>query len=320
MSKNILVTGGAGFIGSHVVKMLHNHGYNPIVLDNLSKGNEKAVTRGTFILGDLADKNLLQQLFSKYQFQAVMHFAAFIDVGESVLYPAKYYENNVKNTFNLLETMRSHDVKIFIFSSTAAIFGIPIHIPISENHPCNPINPYGQTKLIVETHLRDYDKAYGMRSTALRYFNAAGGDPTGEIKNFKSKESNLIPIILRSLKDGTQITINGTDYPTPDGTCVRDYIHIEDLGQAHLLGMEKLLMGAPSKNYNLGNGKGFSVLEVIHAAERVTGLKVQYQFGSRRPGDPPSLVADATLAKKELGWKPQYTDLETMIEHAWKAL
>lgn len=318
--KNILVTGGAGYIGSHVVKKFHDYGYNPIVFDNLSLGSKQAVKEEIFVQGDLADCDALDKVFSQYAIDAVMHFAAFIDVGESVLDPAKYYLNNVVNTIKLLEAMRSHGVNILIFSSTAAIFGSPVQEKISETHPCKPINPYGETKLTIEKVLRDYGKAYGLKFSALRYFNAAGGDPKGELKNFKTKESNLIPIVLRSLIRSGLVVINGVDYPTFDGTCIRDYIHVDDLGQAHILAMEKLFQGLPSENYNLGNGNGFSIFEVIRAAEKVTGKKVNYKIGPRRPGDPAVLVADSEKAKIELGWNPKYNDLETMITHAWKAL
>lgn len=318
--KNILVAGGAGFIGSHAAKMLHQSGYHPIIFDNLSTGDRKAVTCGTFIEGDLASLEDLKKVFSSFPIDAVMHFAALIDVGESVIDPAKYYINNVVNTLNLLETMRRNTVNVFIFSSTAAIFGLPQHPRIAENHPCQPINPYGETKLIVEKILSDYSHAYSLKYSALRYFNAAGGDPEGIIKNYKKKETNLIPLVLRSLRSsGKVLTINGTDYDTPDGTCIRDYIHIEDLGSAHILAMERLFNGNESTNYNLGNGNGFSIKEVIQAAERVTGLQVNAVEGPRRPGDPPLLIADSQKAIRELGWKPHFSSLETMISHAWNA-
>lgn len=318
--KTILVVGGAGFIGSHINKLLHQFGYETIVLDNLSKGNRKAVTRGLFIQGDLADNACLDQIFQNHPIDAVMHFAAYIDVGESVTNPAAYYTNNVANTMNLLNAMLKHSVKYIIFSSTAAIFGNPIELPVKETHPCMPLNPYGKTKLMIEHMLQDYGYAYGIKFCCLRYFNAAGGDPEGEIKNFKRKESNLIPVALRSLKNGTPITIFGTDYPTMDGTCIRDYIHILDLGSAHILAMEHLLSGKESAFYNLGNGKGFSVLEVLNTVEKVTGKPLNIMMGPRREGDSPCLIADSKKAELELGWKPQYTSLEIMIEHAWKAL
>lgn len=321
IKKTILVVGGAGFIGSHINKMLHQAGYQTIVLDNLSIGNQKAVTRGIFIEGDIADTKLLNELFNQYPIDAVMHFAAFIDVGESIHEPYKYYLNNVANTINLLEQMRHHDVKTCIFSSTAAVFGIPQTLPVSEEHPCLPINPYGASKLMVERILKDFDQAYGIKSSSLRYFNAAGGDPEKEVKNFKKRESNLIPLILRSLKNGgPPIKIFGTDYPTSDGTCIRDYIHILDLGQAHIKAMERLWKGEPSASFNLGNGNGFSVREVIRAIEKVTGMQVPFIEGIRRAGDPPILVADAKKAKKILDWRPNYPELEQMIQHAWDAL
>lgn len=322
MSKpHILVTGGAGFIGSHIAKMLNIYGYHPVIFDNLSHGNEKAVICGSFIKGDLANPKDLETVFSSFSICAVMHFAAFIDVGESVRNPAKYYQNNVCNVHSLLETMRRHNVNVFIFSSSASIFGHPNHLLIDENHPCQPINPYGQTKLIAERMLQDYSNAYGLKTSCLRYFNAAGGDPEGKIKNYKTKETNLIPLILRSLKDPSQrLQIFGTDYPTPDGTCIRDYIHIEDLGMAHIMALEALLGGGPPTNYNLGNEKGSSIKEVIDAVELVTNKKVNIVETERRPGDPPILIANALKARTELGWHPHFSDLKTIITHAWQAL
>lgn len=318
---NILVVGGAGFIGSHVTQALGRRGYHPIVFDNLSTGHRASVKCGTFIEGDLASLQDLDHVFSSYPIAAVMHFAALIDVGESVINPAKYYLHNVAYTLNLIEAMRKFEVKRLIFSSSAAIFGHPDEIPVSETHPCRPISPYGQTKLMVEKILHDCDVAYGLKSSCLRYFNAAGGDPKGEIKNYKYKETNLIPLVLRSLKDPAKpLTIYGTDYPLRDGTCVRDYIHLEDLASAHILAMEKLLQGGGSAHYNLGNGNGFSVREVIMAAEEATGLKLRTQEGARRPGDPPILIANAQKAKTELGWTPVHTDIKEMISHAWQAL
>jgi len=322
--KTILVVGGAGYIGSQVNKMLHQAQYRTVVLDNLSTGNRQAVKEGIFIEGDMANSALLDQIFSEHQIDAVMHFAAFINVGESVLEPFKYYKNNVFNTINLLEAMRRHAVKIVIFSSTAAVYGNPPNGPakqLVETLPCHPVNPYGETKLIVEKILREGEYAYGFKSSCLRYFNAAGGDPEGEIKNYQTTSSNLIPLVLKSLKTPSgQLTIFGTDYPTADGTCIRDYVHIYDLGLAHILAMEKLFEGAPTSCYNLGNGNGFSVREVIAAAEKVTGLKVNCVEGARRPGDPSFLVADTNKARRELGWRPRYPALETMIEDAWRAL
>lgn len=318
--KCILVTGGAGFIGSHVNKLLHRAGYDTVVLDNLSLGNAKNVLYGSFVQGDIGHVDDLNAIFSTNEIAAVMHFAAFTDVGESVKDPARYYQNNVANTLVLLNSMRQHAVKTFLFSSSAAIFG-PNDKPIKETDTCNPINPYGHSKLIVEQILHDYAAAYGIRYACLRYFNAAGGDPDREIKNYKQKENNLIPLLLKSLKDPQAcLKIFGTDYATADGTCIRDYIHIYDLSTAHILALESLLQGGASTCFNLGNGRGFSVREVITAAERVTGLKVNAIEAPRRAGDPPALLADAAKAKKELGWKTRYPDLDTIIAHAWQAL
>lgn len=320
-AKNILVVGGAGFIGSYVAKMLELRGYRPIIFDNLSSGHRLAVGDRTFIEGDLANPEDLDRVFKELSIDAVMHFAAFIDVGESMCEPAKYYTNNVCNTLRLIDTMRRYGVEFFIFSSSSAIFGNPKQEKVDESHVCDPISPYGRTKLIVEWILADYSRAYGFKSMCLRYFNAAGGDPTGEIKNYKKKETNLIPVILRNLRQGNRpTTIYGTDYDTPDGTCIRDYIHIDDLGSAHIKALEKLFDGGETTNYNLGNGNGFSVRDVITAAEKVTGKKCNVIEGDRRPGDAPKLLACYEKAQQELGWMPQYTDLETMIAHAWQAL
>lgn len=319
--KTILVVGGAGFIGSYVNKLLSQSGYNTFVFDNLSSGQKSNVVAGTFFLGNLCNPQDLEDVFSKNRIDAVMHFAAYIKVGESVDNPLKYYENNVCGTLNLLKAMLRYNVKTFVFSSSAAIFGNPNKTLIDENHAQCPINPYGESKLIVEKILQDCDKAYGLKSCCLRYFNAAGGDPERKIKTHQKDSSNLIPIILNSLLNPKgSVTIFGTDYPTPDGTCIRDYIHIHDLAQAHILGMEKLLSGTSSLNYNLGNGKGFSVLEVIAAVEKVTGRSVNAIKGSRRMGDPPMLVANAEKAHLELGWNPQHPSLEVIIDHAWKSM
>ncbi len=318
--RTILIAGGAGFIGSHVNKMLHQAGYHTVVLDNLSRGNQLAVRYGNFIEGDIGDSPTLSKIFKQYQIDAVMHFAAFLDIGESVRNPAQYYLNNVVKTFTLLTTMLQHQVKTFIFSSSAAIFGIPQTDLISEKHPCSPINPYGESKWIIEKLTRDFDMAYGLKSCCLRYFNAAGGDPQREIKNYQTQVTNLIPLTLRNIKMDQPMTIFGTDYPTRDGTCIRDYIHIDDLGTAHILGMEQLFAGASSTAYNLGNGQGHSVQEVISTIEKVVGQKVRVIKGARRPGDPPILLANAQKAAYELGWKPCYLSLEAMVEHAWMAL
>lgn len=318
--KKILVVGGAGYIGSHVNKLLAQEGYDTVVFDSLSRGSPSNVVKGLFVKGDLSNPNDLHALFDQHTFDAVMHFAAYIDVGESVSHPELYYQNNVSNTLNLLHIMVKKGVSNLIFSSSAAVYGIPNTIPIQEDHPFHPINPYGRTKLMVEQILGDYEKAYGLHSCSLRYFNAAGGDPEGLIKNYNLKENNLIPIILKNIKSSKPVTIFGTDYPTPDGTCVRDYIHVQDLAEAHILAMKHLMKNGGVKAYNLGNGNGFSVREVLKSAEKVTGLTVQVQEGQRRPGDPAILLADASKAAAELGWKPQYPQLDRMIGDAWRAI
>jgi UDP-glucose 4-epimerase len=317
----ILIVGGAGYIGSHVNHRLAQLGYETVVLDNLCRGDRRAVAHGHFIEGDIADRRLLNEIFTKYNIETVMHFAAFIDVGESMLNPTKYYVNNVANTLNLLDAMQNNGIPYFIFSSTAAIFGTPLEVPVNEDHPKNPINPYGRSKLMVEQILADFDQAYGLKYACLRYFNAAGGDPEGKIKNYKTRESNLIPLALRSLKEPKgSITLFGTDYPTFDGTCIRDYIHVYDLADAHILAMQRLQRKLPSCQYNLGNGQGFTVQQVIQAVKAVTGKQLNIVEGSRRQGDPPILIADSTKAIGELEWKCRFPSLETMIEHAWLAL
>lgn len=314
----ILVVGGAGYIGSHMVVRLLEEGCSVTTLDNLSGGYRDAVLGGDFIEGDLADINLLDKVFSENNFNAVMHFASFIEVGESIVSPAKYYNNNVTNTQNLLDAMVKHGVLNFIFSSTAAIFGEPEYVPIDEKHPMNPINPYGRTKLIVEQMLDDYDRAYGMKSVALRYFNAAGADPETRIGERHVPESHLIPLVLQAASGRREsISIFGQDYDTPDGTCIRDYIHICDLCDAHLLAIKALQSSHESAAYNLGNGNGFSVKEVIDTARKVTGKDIKVEIAEARIGDPAQLVADAELAKKELNWEPSFSSLETIIKHAW---
>ncbi len=317
--QTILIVGGAGFIGSHVNKMLHKNGYHTLVLDNFSRGHRSSVCYGTLIEGDLANPLILKHIFETYSIQAVMHFAAFINVGESVQNPAKYYLNNVVNTIHLLTTMLKYQVKTFIFSSSAAIFGHPLTPFIREDHPCTPINPYGESKWMIEKILRDFEAAYHLKFCCLRYFNAAGGDPEGEIKNYQTQSSNLIPRLLLSLRNlDDAVTVYGTDYPTPDGTCIRDFVHLEDLSHAHILAMEKLLAGASSNYYNLGSGRGFSVREVIRAVEEALGEKIKMIEGPRRLGDPPVLLADSSKAAAELNWKPRYL-LSDMISHAWKS-
>lgn len=321
---NILVVGGAGYIGSHMVKQLAQAGHSVVVLDNLSTGFRDMAAYGELIEGDLANTELLERLFTQYAFDGVMHFAACSLVGESVINPGKYYQNNVSNTLNLLETMVRHHVKRFIFSSTAATFGEPHYVPIDEAHPQCPINPYGSSKLMVERLLQDYHAAYGVNSVCLRYFNACGADPDGELGECHDPETHLIPLILQAASGRRDsITVFGRDYPTEDGTCVRDYIHIEDLCSAHALALEALIKGTQegALGYNLGNGQGYSVQQVIDAVKAVVaedGCKLVVEEGDRRAGDPARLVADAALAKKELGWLPRYADLPMIIRHpAW---
>lgn len=318
MAPHVLVVGGAGYIGSHMVKLLRQSGYAPVVLDDLSNGRREAVPEGSLVVGNMADPGILSALMQAFRFEAVMHFASFIQVGESVAQPGRYYDNNVGNTVRLLEAMVAHGITRFIFSSTAAIFGDPEYVPIDERHPKAPINPYGRSKWMVEQVLEDFDRAYGVRACCLRYFNAAGADPDGELGECHEPETHLIPLVLQAAAGRRAgITIFGDDYPTPDGTCIRDYIHVTDLCDAHLLALRALEAGAASSRYNLGNGAGYSNLEVVTAAERVSGKKVARELGARRAGDPPRLVADAALAKAELGWNPRFADIDTIIRHAW---
>jgi UDP-glucose 4-epimerase len=315
----ILVVGGAGYIGSHMVKRLGRAGCEVTTLDNLVGGFRDAVLCGGFVEGDIADRALLDDLLAAQGFDAVMHFASHIQVGESVQDPGKYYLNNVVNTLNLLDAMRQAGVLRFIFSSTAAIFGEPQSARIGEAHRKEPINPYGRTKLMVEQALADYDRAYGMRSVCLRYFNAAGADPGGELGERHEPETHLIPLVLQAASGRrSHIAVYGQDYDTPDGTCIRDYVHINDLCEAHWLALQSLMGGGASQAYNLGNGNGFSVQEVIDTAKRVTGREIAVQYAARRAGDPARLVADASLAQSALGWRPQHAALETLIEHAWR--
>lgn len=317
--ETILVVGGAGYIGSHMVKMLLGRGYGVTTLDNLSTGHRDAVLGGEFVLGDLADRALLDKLFSERRIDGVMHFASFIQVGESVQNPARYYENNVVNTLNLLDAMVAHDVKRFIFSSSAAVYGEPIRVPIDEAHPKNPINPYGRSKWMVEQMLADYDRAYGLKSVSLRYFNAAGADPEGRLGERHEPETHLIPLVLQAASGRREsVQVFGRDYDTPDGTCIRDYVHVTDLCEAHLLALDRLLQGGASAAFNLGNGNGFSVQQVIDTACEATGKDIPVKDAPRREGDPARLVADATLARKELGWNPRYDELETIVCHAWQ--
>lgn len=315
----VFVVGGAGYIGSHMVKMLLGAGHEVITLDNLSSGHRDAVLGGVFIEGDLADTNCLNQVFTDHNPDAVMHFASYIQVGESVRKPDIYYRNNVTNTLNLLDTMLKFDVKKFIFSSTAAVFGEPDYVPIDEAHPNRPLNPYGRSKLMIEQVLADYAKAFDFRSVCLRYFNAAGADPEGQLGERHDPETHLIPLILQAASGRREnIQVFGRDYDTPDGTCIRDYIHIVDLCSAHLAALEYLDRGGDSDRFNLGNGSGFSVQQVLDAVQKVSGREVSVIDGPRREGDPARLVADAKRARQILNWKPAYTELETIVTHAWQ--
>ncbi|MBD1806596.1 UDP-glucose 4-epimerase GalE [Microcoleus sp. FACHB-SPT15] len=318
----ILVTGGAGYIGSHAVLALRDAGYEVVILDNLVYGHRDLVETALkveIIQGDIGDRALLDQLFKTREFAAVMHFAAYAYVGESVSHPAKYYRNNVVGTLTLLEAMCEAGIKNFVFSSTCATYGVPQQIPISENQPQQPINPYGMSKLMVEQILSDFDHAYGLRSVRFRYFNAAGADPQGRLGEDHEPETHLIPLVLlTAMGKRESISVFGTDYDTPDGTCIRDYIHVTDLAQAHILGLEHLLKGGSTEVFNLGNGKGFSIQQVIEAARVVTGRPIPVTLADRRPGDPPSLVGSGEKAQRILGWQPQYADLETILKHAWQ--
>lgn len=317
----ILVIGGAGYIGSHMCKLLRQAGEEHVVLDNLSNGHRAAVKDSPFELGDLRNPKDLQRVFEAYPIDTVMHFAAYISVGESVREPGKYYENNTAGVLTLLEEMRKAGIRRFIFSSTAAIFGEPEYVPIDEKHPKNPQSPYGDSKHAVERMLASYDVAYGLKSVCLRYFNAAGSDPDGELGEYHTPEEHLIPLVMHAaLGKRPEVRIFGTDYNTPDGTCIRDYIHIVDLAQAHLLAVRHLRDGGESKQYNLGNGVGYSVREVIDTVERVIGRPVPKVEAPRRPGDPARLIASSRLIESELGWKPKYPELEEIVRHAWNWL
>lgn len=315
----ILVAGGAGYIGSHVAKALEAAGFKTVVIDNFSRGHRELAKWGIVEECDLADKKRLREIFGKYEFDAVMHLCAYTYVGESEQHPAMYYENNVANAINLLNAMADEGVKRFIFSSTCSTYGEPLEIPMTEKHPQNPVNVYARTKLMVETMLRDYERAYGIKHVNLRYFNAAGADEAAETGEWHEPETHLIPLILDAAAGlRPDITIFGTDYTTPDGTCVRDYIHIADIAQAHLQALDYLEKGGKSDAFNLGNGKGFSVREVIRITEQVTGKTVKVKETGRRAGDPARLIGSSAKAMETLGWKPQYPELEKIIETAWR--
>ncbi|MBD2489381.1 UDP-glucose 4-epimerase GalE [Aulosira sp. FACHB-615] len=319
---SILVTGGAGYIGSHTVLALKQAGYDVVILDNLVYGHRELVEQVLqveLVVGDTNDRPLLDELFKTRNFAAVMHFSAYAYVGESVTDPAKYYRNNVVGTLTLLEAMLAASIHKFVFSSTCATYGVPEVVPIPEDHPQDPINPYGATKLMVERILADFDVAYNLKSVRFRYFNAAGANPDGLLGEDHNPETHLIPLILlTALGKRESISIFGTDYPTSDGTCIRDYIHVNDLADAHVLGLEYLLQGGDSEVFNLGNGNGFSVREVIAAAESVTGFSIPVQECDRRPGDPPVLIGSSEKARKILGWRSQYPDIQDIVSHAWQ--
>ncbi|WP_293127521.1 UDP-glucose 4-epimerase GalE [Microcoleus sp. bin38.metabat.b11b12b14.051] len=318
----ILVTGGAGYIGSHAVLAMKNAGYGVVILDNLVYGHQdlvEQVLQVELVVGDTNDRTLLDKLFATQDIAAVMHFSAYAYVGESVTDPAKYYRNNVIGTITLLEAMIAARIKKFVFSSTCATYGVPQKIPLTEDHPQNPINPYGATKLMVERILSDFDTAYDFKSVCFRYFNAAGADPSGLLGEDHNPETHLIPLVLlAALGKRDSIAIFGTDYETPDGTCIRDYIHVNDLASAHILGLEYLLNGGKSDFFNLGNGGGFSVKEVIEMARQVTGKEIKAVECDSRPGDPPALVGSSKKAIETLGWHPEYPDIKDIITHAWQ--
>lgn len=313
-----LVIGGAGYIGSHLVKALIEQQHQVVIVDNLSAGTASAVLGGELIIHDFDDRDFLDHLFSHSRFDGVFHFASQIVVSESVKDPGKYYRANTAATLTLLEAMRDHKVGPLVFSSTAAVYGEPLYTPINEQHPTNPLNPYGRSKLMVEQMLADFDSAHGQKYIALRYFNAAGADPQARIGERHDPETHLIPLTLQAISGKRPpLELFGRDYDTPDGTCIRDYIHVDDLASAHILAIQHLNNGGESGVFNLGSNHGYSVNEIIQAASKVTGKQVPLTYAPRRLGDPASLVADASLAKKVLGWQPQYTNLNQIIQHAW---
>jgi UDP-glucose-4-epimerase GalE len=317
-SRRILVTGGAGYIGSHASKALTQAGYEVVVLDNLSAGHREAVRGAELIEGDVANVQLVRHVLRDHRVTAVMHFAALLDVGASVRDPVGYYRNNVGGALGLLEAMAAENVRLLIFSSTCATYGEPIETPIVETHPQRPINAYGETKLAVERALPHFERAYGIHSVALRYFNAAGADPDGEIGEDHAPEIHLIPRAIQAATGGEGLQVFGDDYPTPDGTCLRDYIHVTDLADAHLKALEALAETSRSSAYNLGTGTPHSVREVIEAVERVTGRRVPWTLGPRRAGDPAVLYAAPHKAQAELHWKPRFAELDAIVATAWR--
>jgi UDP-arabinose 4-epimerase len=316
--KTILVTGGAGFVGSHACKALSRAGYMPVTFDNLERGHESAVKWGPLERGNLRNENDLQRVFEACRPWAVMHFAAYAYVGESMVDPAKYYDNNVGGSAKLLRACAVSGCKNIVFSSSCATYGVPERLPLTENAAQNPVNPYGYTKLVVERMLKDAEAACGIRHVTLRYFNAAGADPDGELGELHQPETHLIPLVLfAAMGRQPSIKIFGHDYPTPDGTCIRDYVHVSDLADAHVAAIDWLSAGEPSDSFNLGNGRGHSVAEVVKASEKVTGRSVPTDMCGRRPGDPPILVSDSRRARRLLGWVPRFPELDKQITHAW---
>jgi UDP-glucose-4-epimerase GalE len=316
-TRRILVTGGAGYIGSHTVRLLLERGYDVAVVDNLSKGYRQNVPPGLLYEMDVADTRPLTALMRQLKTEAVVHFAAFIAVGESMVEPERYFVNNVSGSLSLAAAMQAAGVKHIVFSSTAAVYGNPHAVPILETFPIHAVNPYGESKVMVETLLGWFDRIHQLTSVCLRYFNAAGSAPDGALGERHEPETHLIPLILRAVLSGQPVTVFGDDYATPDGTCIRDYIHVEDLAEAHILALEYLLAGGASDQFNVGTGFGHSVMEVIRAVEEVTGQKVPYVMGTRREGDPPRLVASSGKLQSKLGWQPRSSELKTIVQHAW---
>jgi UDP-glucose-4-epimerase GalE len=317
-SKRILVTGGAGYIGSNTTLQLLDAGYDVVVVDNLSRGHRESVDPARLRVVDLLDTDGLVRVMNENPCDAVIHFAAYIAVGESMKVPEVYFRNNTAGSLSLLTAMLKAGISNIVFSSTAAVYGMPAHVPISESEPYAPVNAYGESKVMVEKMLDWFDIIHGLRSVCLRYFNAAGADPDCRAGENHEPETHLIPLILKAAQTGNPVTLFGNDYPTPDGTCIRDYIHVSDLARAHISALESLAKGGESKKYNVGTGHGYSVQEVVNAVREVTGRDVPFVFGPRREGDPPLLVADSTRLQHELGWKPVDSDLKRIVETAWQ--
>lgn len=320
MGKRVLVTGGAGYVGSQTAIVLRDAGFEPVILDNLANGHREPLEAlgFTVIIGDISDTRKLDSIFGHHSFDAVVHFAAYAYVGESVQQPAKYYRNNVAATLDLLEAMVRAGVSRIVFSSSCSTYGIPDRLPIDESAPQRPVSPYGFSKMVVERILRDFERAYGMRHVIFRYFNAAGADAKGRVGENHDPETHLIPLALYAASGlRPMVRIFGDDYPTPDGSCIRDYVHVEDLAEGHVLGLRHLMDGGDSAVFNIGNGRGVSVFEVIECARRVTGRPIAVEVAPRRAGDPAALYADATRARQILGWKARFPGIEEMVEHAW---